>query len=130
MFTADQIIAHAIGDYIAQSDWMAGEKTKRNVAAFWHVATYGLPFLFFKPSLTAYLVIVVSHFVIDRWRLARYIVWAKNHLAPKAWRYSWADCNATGYHKDRPVWLSVWLLIVADNILHVIINGIALRWLS
>ena len=129
MITADQILAHAIGDYIAQSDWMANEKTKRSVAALCHALSYGLPFLFFRPSIAAMAVIVVSHFAIDRWRLARYVVWAKNQLAPKAWRYLWADCAATGYHKDRPAWLSVWLLIIADNILHVVINGAALMWL-
>ena len=128
MITADQIVAHAVGDYIAQSDWMANEKTKRSVAAACHALSYGLPFLFFRPSLTAMAVIVLSHFAIDRWRLARYVVWAKNQLAPKEWRYPWVDCEATGYHKDRPAWLSVWLLIIADNILHVIINAAALAW--
>lgn len=28
-----------------------------------------------------------------------------------------------------PPWLSVWLLIIADNTLHLICNGIALAWL-
>ena len=30
MFTADQLVAHAVGDYILQSHWMATEKTKGN----------------------------------------------------------------------------------------------------
>lgn len=29
MFTADQFVAHLVGDYILQSHWMATEKTKR-----------------------------------------------------------------------------------------------------
>lgn len=108
---------------------MANKKTKRSFAAMCHALSYGLPFLCFRPSLAAMAVIVLTHFVIDRWRLARYVVWAKNQLAPREWRSSWSDCSATGYHKDRPLWLSVWLLIAADNILHVLCNGLALKYL-
>ena len=46
MFTVDQLIAHAVGDYVLQSEWMAREKTKRSLAALAHVAFYLLPFLF------------------------------------------------------------------------------------
>ena len=46
-----------------------------------------------------------------------------------SWRFAWADCAATGYYKERPPWMSVWLLIIADNTIHVILNAIALRWL-
>ena len=129
MISADQLLAHAIGDYVIQSDWMANEKTKKSVAAFVHALTYGLTFLLFRPSLLAWLVIVGTHFAIDRWRLARFVVWLKNCAAPSAWRKPWADCAGTGYPADRPAWLAVWLLIIADNVLHVVINGAALRWL-
>lgn len=125
--TADQLLAHAVGDYVLQSDWMATDKTKKSVAALAHALSYTLPFLFltFNPFAIAF--IASTHFVIDRFRLARYVVWAKNLPAPRAYRYAWADCQATGYHKDRPPWLAVWLLIVADNVMHVILNGLALR---
>lgn len=156
LVTADQLLAHAVGDYLLQSDWMASEKTKRSVAAAAHAATYALAFLLLRPSAAALAVIACSHFAIDRWRLARFVVWAKNHLAPRAttwteytasfvapggkelfdekihvarWWHPWTECSATGYHRDRPPWLSVWLLIIADNALHVLINAAALRWL-
>ncbi len=125
---ADQLIAHAVGDYVLQSDWMANEKTKKSVAALAHVITYTLPFLWLTRSLSALAVILVTHFVIDRWRLARYVCWAKNWLAPVANR-PWSECTATGYPPDRPAWLSVWLLIITDNLMHVIINGLALKYL-
>jgi Protein of unknown function (DUF3307) len=127
VITADQLVAHAVGDYVLQSDWMANEKTKRSVAALAHVVAYSLPFMFLRPSLAAMAVIAVTHFVIDRWRLARYVVWLKNFLGPG--NPPWATCSATGYPAERPPWLSVWLLIIADNVLHVLINGAALRWL-
>lgn len=139
MITADQLVAHAVGDYILQSDWMATEKTKRTMAAAAHAAAYAVPFLFLSRSLLPLVVIAGSHFVIDRWRLARFVVWAKNWLAPR-WlsvplgragtmerNRPWADCQGTGYPSDRPAWLAVWLLIIADNILHVLINAWALR---
>lgn len=65
--------------------------------------------------------------MIDRWRLARYVVWAKNWIAPPGkGPQPWAKCAATGYDPDVPAWLSVWLLIVVDNVMHVLINGAAL----
>lgn len=127
MITGDQLLCHAVGDYVLQSDWMANEKTKRSVAAAAHVLTYALPFLLLRPSLAALAVIVGTHFVIDRWRLARFVCWAKNFLG--AGNPPWSECSATGYHRDRPPWMSVWLMIIADNVMHVAINGAALRWL-
>jgi hypothetical protein len=121
LFTADQLVAHAVGDYVLQSDWMAQRKTKESVAAAAHAITYSLPFLLFKPSLIAFLVILVTHFMIDRFRIARFVTWAKNG--------PWHPKTATGYPESAPPWLAVWLLIIADNVLHVLVNGAALRWL-
>lgn len=39
------LLAHLVGDYLLQSDWMANEKTKRRWPAWAHAITYGLPFL-------------------------------------------------------------------------------------
>jgi hypothetical protein len=153
--TADQLVAHAISDYIFQSHWMATEKTKQSAAAAAHALVYSLGFLVFNPSLSAWAFIASTHFVIDRWRLARYVVWAKNWLAPwpvcdggrksahegckegfnqHPWHRvvpnpPWGECQATGYAPDVPPWLGVWLLIIADNIMHVLLNAAALRWL-
>ena len=129
LISADQILAHLVGDYLIQSDWAATEKTKRSLAAAVHAITYGLPFLFFRPSIAAFAFIAVTHFVIDRWRLARYVVFAKNFLAPRPSWPEWSRCSATGYDKDRPPFLAFWLLIIGDNAMHLILNGIALKWL-
>lgn len=127
MITADQLLLHVIGDYVIQSEWMATEKTKRSLAAFVHVVTYALPFLLLTRSLAALAVIAGTHFVIDRWRLARYVCWAKNWPWP-GFR-PWAECRATGYPSATPAWLATWLMIIVDNTMHVVINGAALRWL-
>lgn len=131
MITADQLLCHAIGDYVIQSDWMANEKTKRSVTCAAHVLTYAVPFLFLRPSIAALVVIVVSHFVIDRWRLARFVIATKNWmLQPFFGRPSDAFFRTpTGSPDERPAWMSVWLLIIVDNVLHVLINGAALRYL-
>jgi len=59
------LLAHLIGDYILQSDWMANEKTKRWWPAWAHALTYGLPFLLVTQSPLALAVIIVTHAVID-----------------------------------------------------------------
>lgn len=122
----EQLLLHLFGDYITQSNWMAKNKASSTLAAAVHAWVYSLPFLLLNPSLVALAVIAVSHFAIDRWRLARYVVFAKNWLNQPSIR--WEDHQTTGYHKDSPIWMSVWLLIVADNTLHLCINYAALRW--
>lgn len=122
-----QIILHLWGDYLLQSDWMAQNKTKDSRAAFAHAAAYSLPFLLLTRSIPAMAVIFFTHAAIDRFRLARYIVWAKNFLGPG--NLPWKDCAATGYPPDRPTWLAVWLMIIGDNTLHLTINYLALRYL-
>lgn len=129
MITADQIVIHSVGDYLTQSDWMANEKTKRWFPAFSHALLYSLGFLLLRPSLAAWAVIFGTHYLIDRYRLARYVVWLKNFIAPPGSNTPWSDCSGTGYPSARPPWLAVWLLIAADNIIHWIINGTALRYL-
>lgn len=161
IFTAGQLVAHAVGDYLLQSDWMALNKTKNKWAAAAHVLTYSLPFLLVTQSFWALFFIATTHFVIDHWRLARYVVWAKNFLAPRStvmyflkasrsvgkstdiqypspiperkdevWWHPWSECRDTGYHKDRPPWLATWLLIIADNTMHVVCNGLAIYLLG
>lgn len=129
MLTADQLLLHALGDYVLQSDWMAAQKTKRWVPTFAHVVVYALPFLLLTQSVAALLFIAGTHAVIDHWRLARFVCYVKNFLAPpKTWA-PWSECKGTGYHVDRPVWLATWLMIITDNLMHVTLNAIAIRWL-
>ena len=78
-------------------------------------------------SVIAFLVIFLTHAVIDRYRVVKYIIFARNRLHDKTLR--WEDCSATGYHKDKPIWLTVWLMIIADNTLHLTINYLAIAYL-
>jgi hypothetical protein len=118
MFTGDQIVAHLVGDYLLQSHWMATRKTSSSFAAAVHAVAYTLPFVLITQSAGALAFICGTHFVIDRWRLARFVVWAKNGAR--------GPVTATGYADDVPPWLSTWLLIWADNTLHILCNGVAI----
>lgn len=173
-------LAHFVGDYVLQSDYMAAEKTKAWPPAVQHGLLYAVPFL---PILwvsdaplwalvLAMAVIAGTHIPIDHWRLARHVGWAKNQMAPARWRHRWDDHVATtGYHAEntgdgglytvvetagtsvdgvslmrgdrvltrgqrnprcsaqaKPVWMSVWLMIITDNTIHVTINTAALLW--
>lgn len=123
------VVLHFVGDYLTQSHWMAVEKTKRHLPAILHGLVYGLPFLLLTRSPAALAVIAGTHIVIDRYRLARHVIWAKNLMAPRGHNPPWSACKATGYPPDTPQFLAVGLLIVADNTMHILINCAALAWL-
>lgn len=126
MVPMSEFLAHMVGDYVVQSDWMASEKTKKSGPAALHAASYAACFLPLSRSLRTLAVIGGTHFVIDRWRLAKHVCWAKNQLAPVAYR---PPHTTTGYGADKPDWMAVWLLIIADNTMHLLINRWALhRW--
>lgn len=123
------VLAHLVGDYILQSDWMACGKTSRWWPAIVHGATYTVPFLVVTRSPWVLLAIGGTHIVIDRFRLARHLVWVKNFIGPRGSNPPWRDCAATGYPPDKPVWMAVWLLIIADNTVHLCINFASVVWL-
>jgi Protein of unknown function (DUF3307) len=128
-----QLLCHLWGDYILQSDWMAQNKSKNSLPCAIHAFLYSATFLLLKPSWVAFSVIAGSHFIIDRFRLARYVIWAKNWMSPWGANLYWRNCSKTGYLDDDrlgpPAWMAVWLLIVADNILHLTLNSAALSYL-
>lgn len=125
MFTANQLVCHMIGDYVLQTAWMANEKTRRNMATLVHCFFYVLPFLFLQPSYTALFIMFTTHFFIDRFRLARHVVYFRDRLTDGLNR---EDCQDNGFPKDTPIWLSFWLSIIVDNMMHIVINGLSLYY--
>jgi len=125
----EQLLLHLIGDYVTQSHWMATRKTKSSCPALCHAVLYSLPFLAIGSPL-AVLVICVTHFFMDRFRIARYVIWFKNRfLSPYTPELFWNNCKDTGYPSKTPAWLAVWLMIIADNTIHLCFNYIFLIWL-
>lgn len=126
------VLLHFIGDYLIQSHWMATEKVNRWWPAIVHGVTYTLPFLLLTTSLPALGVICLTHIVIDRYRLAKHFTWVKNHLAPRSYpQPSWAKAKENGgFPTQVPAFLAIWLMIITDNIFHILINTAALLWLT
>lgn len=120
-------LAHLIGDYVVQNDHMAREKTSHYGPAAAHAATYAACFLPLTRDPRALAVIGGTHFAIDRWRLAKYVVWARNQVGPADARYAFDEAGPFGEPPDRPAWLAGWLLFIADNTMHLAINELALR---
>ena len=126
----EQLLLHLVGDYITQTDKMATHKTVSWDWAISHAAVYSIPFILLTQSPLALAVIFGTHAVIDRFRLARYVVWLKNKATSGSNpNMLWENCKATGYPSETPVWLAVWLLIIADNTIHLVLNWAAIRWL-
>lgn len=119
----EQLILHAIGDYVTQNSWLANNKTKFTiegwVACFLHSVFYSLPFLLIG-SYQAVFVIWITHFFIDKFRLAQYYI--------RLYNWEWHS-NNFGFPAATPVWLSTWLLFIIDNIFHITINFLAIKFL-
>lgn len=119
-----ETLAHLVGDYVIQSHWMATMKTHSSLPAAVHAASYTACFLPLTRNPVRLAVIGSTHYLIDRYRLAKHVVWAKNQLGP-AW--SRPEHTATGFHEETPDWLKFWLMIITDNTMHLLINHLALN---
>lgn len=128
---AEGFLAHLVGDYVLQSHWMATEKVKRWLPALLHGIAYTLPFALITQNPWALATIGGTHAVLDRYRLAKHVIWAKNFLAPKRTWTTWTEASGNaGFPAAVPAGLATALLIVVDNTLHIAINSGALTWLG
>jgi len=66
------ILAHLIGDFLLQNDWLAQNKKKSSLACTVHVALYIVPFLFCDLAWWQLLAIAGQHWIQDRTNL---VVW-------------------------------------------------------
>ena len=123
----EQLLAHLVGDYVLQTSHMAENKVRSMPIALLHALIYTLPFLFITTSPAALAVIAGTHAVIDRYRLAHYLAMAKNAAGdPVHWR---EYLTHTGFSDKTPIWMSVWLVIITDNTMHLVINYFAIKYL-
>lgn len=117
----EQLILHMIGDYTLQSKWIANTKTKNNVDGYFACLIHCLIYssLFYQiASFSAIIVIFSTHYLIDKFRLAKYLTMFIN-----------GDRENNGYGNDTPLYLSTWLLFINDNIIHIVINYFAIKYL-
>lgn len=137
MFIFGVLLAHFIGDYVLQNNAMAKYKTSNTKVAFIHGFIQGLLLeivvMAFYPNTiwwvvyTIFLITWLSHSYIDRYRLAKPIIWAINQIAPKSERYPWYKAKENNGHSfGTPNYMSNWLMIIFDNTLHLTITFILL----
>jgi hypothetical protein len=143
------LLCHFVPDYLLQTDWMAMNKSKKSWNCLVHCLIYTVCFLLLTTSWKALLFIGVTHFILDRFHiiLKKLIYW-KNcfPVGPVA---PWRMCDSTGFYDDSPYntykqnkhtdkkygkprhfFITMWLYIIHDNILHLICNLIALTLLK
>lgn len=132
----EQFLIHCFADYWLQNDWMAGNKKKDFRVALIHSFIYTCPFLLLTRSMLALFVIFITHAVIDGTDLVNRLNQLKNlDFNKQAVRDNSIVGNNTGFmivadgYTDRPLFIRVWLIILQDNILHLIINYLSLRYL-
>jgi len=146
----EQLLVHLFGDYIAQNDYLALNKSKNSWICLIHVLIYTACFLILTLSWKALFVIGITHFILDRWHfIIRRLIWFKNHLGPGLKYVPYTKCQGTGYYDNllneitdkfftaeeingytpRLNYITLWLYIITDNFFHLTINFFALKYL-
>ena len=135
MLGYESFLCHLVGDYWLQNNWMARNKKKDWLPAIVHGIIYTLPFLLLTQSWLALLVICVTHIIIDHTHIVSKLNQIKNWDFKQETLYLEESSRTIsslvfkdGYTK-RPMFIRVWLIIIQDNILHLVINYLSLLYL-
>jgi len=96
------ILAHLIGDFLIQSDYLALNKKRSSWICALHVITYMIPFLWCDLTYQQLLAIAIQHYIIDRTDVVVWFMHAKGST-----QFALGPC-------------SPWSIIVIDNILHIL----------
>lgn len=137
----EQLLIHLVGDYWLQNNWMAMNKKRNFGIALLHSFVYTLPFILVCKSFVALFVIMITHALIDGTHVVNFLNQLKNndfntHRMPFHLEYkninsdvSHATVNLRDGFEDRALCIRVWLTIIQDNILHLVINYLAIMYL-
>jgi|SRR6185437_5500754 len=102
-FALPWLLAHFIGDYLLQNDWMAVNKKKSSLACTIHVTLYMLPFLLTELTIIQFILVYAQHWIQDR---TKFISW-------------W--CKTMGsFQAELKTPALPWGHFIVDNIFHVI----------
>ena len=98
------LIAHLVGDYLLQNDWMAIGKKKSSLPCFVHVALYTATVaLFTRWPWWALAIVAATHFAQDRADLV----------------LRWMRLAGQRRFSEPP--LAPWSVIVVDNVWHLVV---------
>ena len=107
------LLAHFIGDYLLQNDWMAINKKKDNVACTIHVTMYILPFFLTELSAFQILLIYAQHWIQDR---TTFVAW---------WCRNMGSFQSELKMKSLP-----WGHFIVDNVFHIIWVWITITFIT
>jgi len=96
------LVAHCIGDYIIQNDWMAAGKKKSSLICAIHSILYTTPFVFCGLDWYQLFLILGQHHLQDR---GNFIIWYMNKFGKKEF--------------TKPP-LSPWSFFAVDNSFHLL----------
>ena len=102
------IVAHLVGDFLLQNEWMASRKNKPGgaIPCLVHVVLYMLPFLLIGLLWWQLVLIAVQHYIQDRTELT---LWWMRHY--KRASPQWTEGNLYVDQAIHLVWIQavVWL---------------------
>lgn len=101
-------LAHLIGDFVIQTEWMASNKKSSSFVAFIHVLAYLAPYVFTGMLWWQVALIGVTHFAQDR---STFVDW---------WMKNW---------KKVPEGRGGILALMVDQVFHLVIIQVAI-WLG
>ena len=83
--TMSPFVAHLVGDFIIQNDWMAINKKKNSYACLVHILVYLIPFLFCGLTWWQLALIGMQHFAQDRTELILWWVRTVKRVPQQYW---------------------------------------------
>ncbi len=78
------LVAHLVGDFLVQTDWMAVNKKHSSFACLVHVVAYMLPFLLCSLAWWQLALIAVQHLVQDRSAFVYWWMWVWKRVPPES----------------------------------------------
>lgn len=105
--TWNQVLAHLVGDYLFQTDWMAKNKKNDWFVCLVHITCYMIPWIigatfWWSIAWWQLLLIGAQHYIQDR---SNFVKWYLEHADMK------------GFAKPP---MAPWSIIIVDNIFHLL----------
>jgi hypothetical protein len=116
------VLAHLVGDFLLQNDWMASGKKRSSWICLIHVLTYLIPFLFvanppkeFEHCGTGFMGILILH--LHWWQFA--LIGLQHFVQDRTNFVVWLmKAKGSGEFVGPPC--GPWSVILTDNILHIL----------